>query len=139
MTATSRALGNARARIKSAGVGMMAVGLLIAIVPQFAQCHPEMICVWTARAAIGAGALLVATGGVLLLPAARGREAAVGASAMAAGVLTVLLPYVVPTCADPTMICNTVMKPVLVLSGGAATALGGVVIALSRRLRDRTH
>jgi hypothetical protein len=52
------------------------------------------------------------------------------------GVLTILIPTsFIGTCMNPEMVCNTQMKPTLLLAGGITVALGVAVLVLGEMRR----
>jgi hypothetical protein len=52
------------------------------------------------------------------------------------GVLTILIPTsFIGVCKNPDMVCNTEMKPTLLIAGGITVALGIAVVALGEMRR----
>ncbi len=97
-----------------------------------------MKCFWSARAEIIAGVPLVALG--ILLFFARRRETirVIGILTVLLGVLTIVIPtQLVGTCANTAMVCNTEMKPSLLVAGGITVALGVAVLVLGEMRRPR--
>jgi hypothetical protein len=53
------------------------------------------------------------------------------------GVLTILIPTsVIGVCLNPEMVCNTQMKPTLLIAGGITVALGIAVLVLGEMRRS---
>lgn len=95
-----------------------------------------MRCLWSARAEIVAGLPLVALGALLLFARRRETIRVIGVMTTLLGVLTILIPTtVVGTCLNPAMVCNTQMKPTLLVSGGIMVALGIAVLVLGQMRR----
>jgi hypothetical protein len=95
-----------------------------------------MKCFWSARAEIITGVPLVALGILLLLARRKETFRVIGVMTTLLGVLTILLPTsVIGTCMNPDMVCNTEMKPTLLISGGITVALGVAVLVLGEMRR----
>ena len=95
-----------------------------------------MKCFWSARAEIVTGVPLVALGILLLFARRKETFRAIGIMTALLGVLTIIIPTtVVGTCANPAMVCNTEMKPSLLISGGITVALGIAVLVLGEMRR----
>jgi hypothetical protein len=100
-----------------------------------------MKCFWSARAEIITGVPLVVLGILLLFARRKETFRVIGVMTTLLGVLTILLPTsVIGTCMNPDMVCNTEMKPTLLISGGITVALGVAVLVLGemRRPTDGT-
>jgi Na+/phosphate symporter len=76
--------------------------------------------------------------GVLLFFARRKETTrALGALTAALGVLTMLIPTtLIGTCVNDQMVCNTEMKPTLLIAGGITIALGIAVLVVGERTRE---
>jgi hypothetical protein len=95
-----------------------------------------MKCFWSARAEIMTGVPLVALGILLLFARRRETFRVIGAMTALLGVLTIIIPTaVVGTCANPAMVCNTEMKPTLLVAGGITVALGVAVLVVGEMRR----
>ena len=132
------------------GIALVALALGTAIVPQFTDCASQgkaitlasgktvdMKCHWTARAEIAVGAPLVIVGA--MLATSRRKESRRNLSIMGIGLggLAILLPTsLIGVCAGPTMICHSVMKPVLMSTGGLAAAIGVLGVVMSQRMKE---
>ena len=75
--------------------------------------------------------------GVLLFFARRKETIRViGILTVLLGVLTIVIPtQLVGTCANTAMVCNTEMKPALLVAGGITVALGIAVLILGEMRR----
>lgn len=95
-----------------------------------------MKCFWSARAEIMTGVPLVVLGVLLLFARRKETIRVIGIMTLVLGVLTILIPTtVVGTCVNPAMVCNTEMKPTLLVAGGITVALGVAVLVLGEMRR----
>jgi peptidoglycan/LPS O-acetylase OafA/YrhL len=96
-----------------------------------------MKCFWSARAEIIAGIPLLAVGALLLFARRKETTRVLGIVAIVTGVLTILIPTtIVGTCANSMMVCNTEMKPTLLVAGGLTIALGIAAIVVGEMRRE---
>lgn len=126
---------------------LIVVALLIGIVPQFTDCASQgrqltldngrqipMKCHWTAVAEIGMAVPLLATGALMTVSAHKETLRNLSLLGGLLGILAILLPTrLIGVCANPDMVCNSTMKPALILLGGLAVVLG--LIGAARALR----
>jgi hypothetical protein len=83
-------------------------------------------CSTTAKAEIGVAIPLFAVGAVLTFSRRKGMIIGFSALGIVLGIMAVALPAgITGTCATPTMICNTAMKP-SVYALGSLTVLGSI-------------
>jgi hypothetical protein len=131
--------------VKAIGVLMMVLALVSGILPQFTDCASQgraltlangreipMKCTWTARAEAAVAAPLLATG--LFMTASRRKELfrVLGLMGIILGAAVILLPTsLIGVCGNPDMICNSLMKPALTLTGSVTVALGALAVVLS--------
>jgi hypothetical protein len=132
------------------GIAIMAIALVIIIVPQFTNCTANggmvttaagkqipMKCYWTAHAEIAAGVPLLALG--LLMALSRFKESIRNLSVLGIilGIITILLPVmIIGVCATPTMLCVTVMKPLMITCGAVAILASIVALIGSIRMKE---
>lgn len=147
--------------MKVLAVLIIIMGLVIIIVPQFTNCesgadHPAtlnmqssastgesagvpyrmMKCFWSARAEIVTGLPLVVLGVLLFFARRKETIRVIGILTVLLGVLTIVIPtQLVGTCANTAMVCNTEMKPALLVAGGITVALGIAVLILGEMRR----
>jgi len=96
-----------------------------------------MKCFWSARAELIAGIPLLALGALLLFARRKETTRVLGILTIVAGVLTILIPTtIVGTCANSMMVCNTEMKPTLLIAGGITIALGIAALVLGEMKRE---
>ena len=135
--------------MKIAGILMIVLALVIGIVPMFTDCASEgkslttadgrsvpMKCHWTARAEIAMALPLAAVGGMELFGKRKEGQIFLSIMGVVLGVLVILLPTaLIGVCANPEMICNSTMKPFLILSGSivALISLGTLVAGVVRK------
>lgn len=149
--------------MKVLAVLIILVALVIIIVPQFTNCeagkddaamsmsssgasataspaampYRMMKCYWTAHAEIVAGVPLIAIGVLLFFARRKETTRVLGILTAVLGVLTILLPTnIIGTCLNEQMVCNTEMKPVLLICGGITVALGIAVLVAGEMKRD---
>ena len=96
-----------------------------------------MKCYWTAHGEIVVAVPLIAIGLLLLVARRKETTLALGVVTAVLGVLTILLPTsIIGTCLNDQMVCNTEMKPVLLIAGGITVALGVVVLVVGQLKRE---
>ena len=99
--------------------------------------YRAMKCLWSARAEIVAGVPIIVLGALLLFARRKETIRVIGILTAVMGVLTILIPTsFIGTCMNPDMVCNTEMKPTLLIAGGLTAALGIAVVALGQMRRS---
>ncbi len=133
--------------MKAIGIGILILGILVAAVPQFTDCKAvgrpplqlanggttEMKCYWTARAELALGIPMALTG--LLMVFSRRKETQRNLAIVGAGLgaAAIAVPAVlIGVCASSMMICNSVMRPALILMGTVAIGLAAVSLVAER-------
>ena len=95
-----------------------------------------MKCLWSARAEIITGVPLIVLGALLLFARRKENIRTIGILTSVMGVLTILIPTsFIGTCMNSAMVCNTQMKPTLLIAGGITVALGIAVLVLGETRR----
>jgi hypothetical protein len=128
---------------------LILMGILIAIVPQFTNCGSEgkeialpngktvpMKCFWTGRSELIPGIILLALGVMMLIARHRESRLLLSIAALVAGIFVILMPtFIIGTCATPTMVCNTLMKPIVLVLGALAilASIGGLVLSIKEK------
>jgi hypothetical protein len=131
---------------KVLGIGMIVLALVMAVAPVFTDCLSQgrqlttqdgrnvpMKCHWSGIAEIGA-AVPLALAGVFTL-ASRRRETLRLAAVLgvASGALAILFPTaLIGVCGSASMVCNLLMKPILLGTGILAIAASVVLFFLAR-------
>jgi hypothetical protein len=117
---------------KLLGINLVVVALVIAFLPEATDCdNPDlsgipveatsvtMRCHATARAEIAIGAPLILVGGLMYFGRRKENLRNLSLFGFTLGVFAMLLPtYLIGVCPDPAMLCNNVMRPALLFSGG---------------------
>jgi hypothetical protein len=121
------------------------LAILISVVPQFTDCESQgrtltledghqisMKCHWTARAELVAGIPLFAIGAMTYFSRRKETRIVMGVLGSLLGVLVILLPTgLIGVCMNAEMLCNSVMKPFLILTGSLVVAVSLAVIVFS--------
>ena len=127
--------------MKGAGIVLIMLALVIGIVPMFTHCELAgptvplqsgattfMKCHWTARAESAVALPLAAAGIAMIISKRRESHRVLAITAGVLGLAAILLPtYLIGVCSSPNMICNMVMRPVLIL-GGVVTAVASLAV-----------
>lgn len=128
---------------------LIVLALLIVIVPQFTSCQSQgkeitlqngktipMKCYWTGQSEILLGTILLLTGIMLIFVKRRETRIALSIIGVALGIATILIPaYVIGVCAT-LMICNTVMKPVLISAGIVVTLVSLIGLFITVKAKE---
>jgi hypothetical protein len=129
--------------MKIAAVIMILLSVMIGVIPMFTDCESQgraltladgrqipMKCHWTAQAETALAVPLFATGALLTKSKKKETLRNLGILGVILGVFVILLPTaLIGVCGNPDMICNSIMKPTLILTGSLVVALSlfGVV------------
>jgi hypothetical protein len=134
-------------RMKLQAVILMLLAIVIAVLPQFTDCESQgrhlvladgreipMKCHWSAAGELGLGFPLLALGAVLFFSRQAETRRALGILGVVLGLIVVLIPTVlIGVCASLEMICNSIMKPALILAGSLVMAVSVWVVLSSVR------
>jgi len=129
--------------MKIIAIVLMVSGLVTVFVPSFYTCQAHghaiqlsagksipMRCLYTARAEIGLGVLLLAVGALLFISRKLESRRFLSIMAIILGIFVILLPTaLIGVCVNPDMPCVVLMKPILLLTGIVTGALGIVATA----------
>lgn len=134
--------------MKYFGIVLVILALFIAILPQFTTCESQgkyitlangstipMKCSWTAKAELAVGVPLFAVGAMMSFNRRRDNLLSLSVLGTILGVAVLLLPTTLIGVCSSNMLCNTVMKPALLASGGLVTAisLGGLWVSIGAK------
>ena len=135
--------------MKVLAVSLAILAILISVIPQFTDCESQgrqlvlengrtipMKCHWTARAELALGFPLFAVGAIQFFSKRQETRIAVGILGVILGALVILLPTgLIGVCSSADMLCNSAMKPALILMGSLviAISLASIVFAVARR------
>jgi hypothetical protein len=123
--------------MKAVAVLMILLSVLIGVIPMYTDCESHgraltladgrqvpMKCHWTAQAESAVAVPLFATGALLTTSKKKESMRNLGILGAILGVFVILLPTaLIGVCANPEMVCNSVMKPTLILTGSLVIAL----------------
>jgi len=124
--------------MKAIAIVLLVLAVVLIVVPSFFTCASSgraiqlpsgksipMKCLWTARAEIGLGILLLAVGALLFISRKLETIRSLSILALILGILITLFPTVlIGVCGNPEMPCAAVMKPTLLLIGIITGVLG---------------
>ena len=132
--------------MKAIAVILIILALIVGIVPQFTDCLAQgraielpngkslpMMCHWTRQAEVAVALPLLVVGMLMLLTRRRGTLRILAAVALVLGISAILVPaYLIGTCASAEMICNLLMKPILLFSGIVIVATSVIALVYLR-------
>jgi hypothetical protein len=135
--------------MKIFAVAIVVLALVVGIVPQFTDCHSQgrvltlesgktvdMKCHWTAMAQLGLALPTLAVGSFMGFGKQKESRRMLAGAGVVLGAVVMLLPTaLIGVCANPDMLCNSVMRPVLLLAGGLVLALSAGYGLLTFRQR----
>jgi hypothetical protein len=138
--------------MKMMAIALMILALILIIVPSFFTCASQgkaiqlpsgknipMKCLWTARAEIGLGVLLLATGALFFFSAELETKRFLSILALILGIFVVLFPAnLIGVCRNPEMVCRVVMNPILLLTGILTAVLGIAAAAWNFTRKSKT-
>ena len=138
--------------MKIIAIVLMISALVLIFVPSFYTCaaHGKAIqlpggasipmkCLWTARAEIGMGVLLLAVGIFLFISRTLESRRFLSVLVLILGIFVLLLPTtLIGICINPDMPCVVLMKPILLLIGVVTGALGIVATAWNFVRKSKT-
>jgi hypothetical protein len=110
---------------------LIILALIVGIVPQFTDCLAQgktitlpngnslpMKCHWTRQAEVAVALPLLVIGVLMLIVRRRETLRALAVVGLALGAASILIPaYLIGVCAGAEMICNMLMKPILLFAG----------------------
>ena len=135
----------------AAGI-IVVLALVIGILPQFTDCQSQgkaltlqngktvpMKCHWTAIAEIGMAVPLLGVGAVTAVSKRKESRRIIAGFGALLGLFVILLPTrLIGVCASADMLCNSVMKPTLILSGILIIAISAGTLIVSERQVEQT-
>lgn len=137
--------------MRALAVCLAILAVLISVVPLFTDCESQgralsladgrsipMKCHWTARAELVLGVPLLAVGVMLFFSRRRETRIALGILGVILGVFAILLPTVlIGVCMSADMLCNSLMKPALILTGSLVVVISVASIILAAAGREK--
>ena len=124
--------------MKIMAIALMVLALILTVVPSFFTCASQgkaiqlpsgknipMKCLWTSRAEIGLGVLLLATGALFFFSRELESKRFLSILTLIVGIFVVLFPTkLIGVCRNPEMVCRVFMNPTLLLIGIVTAVLG---------------
>ncbi|MCL7455352.1 MAG: DUF4418 family protein [Anaerolineae bacterium] len=137
--------------MKAIGGLLIILALAVGIVPALTSCESRgkaialpngksipMKCHWTGRAELVAAVPLLAVGAIMMPTRRRETLQALSVLGILIGAMVILLPTtLIGVCANPDMLCNMVMKPVLTFTGMLIILVGAAGFFLARRAESQ--
>jgi hypothetical protein len=134
--------------LKVAAVLIVILAILIGVIPLFTDCESQgrsitlsdgrqipMKCHWTGRGELVLAVPLLAVGGLTGFGRRKETQMALGILGVILGVLVILLPTVlIGVCTGADMLCNSIMKPALILMGSLVVviSLASTILSVTR-------
>jgi hypothetical protein len=125
---------------------LIIIGILMAILPQFTNCGfggnelplangktTPMKCFFSGRAEIISGVILLAVGIMFLLSRRKETLMFLSILGLIASIFALLMPfYIIGICPTPTMVCETLMKPIIIILAAVSILdlIAGLVLAV---------
>ena len=140
--------------MKAIGAILVVLALVAGIVPLVTQCQAQgraplalanggtvpMKCHWTAQASLVAAVPLLFVGGVTVFSKRKETRRALAGIGMLLGAAMISLPtWLIGVCAKQDMLCNSVMRPTLILTGGIVIAASIISLVLSERSKEHVE
>lgn len=133
------------------GIVLLVVALAVAIVPNYTDCESQggmitlqngkqisMKCHWTGRAEMALAIPLLGIGTMMTFSRRRKSQMNLSVLGILAGAAILAVPTsLIGTCATPTMICNTAMKPALLTMGSVVTGISLVSLIVSGKGKEQ--
>jgi hypothetical protein len=133
--------------MKIAAALVIVLALVIGLVPQFTDCQSQgraltlqngktvpMKCHWTAIAEIALAVPLFGLGAVMAFSKRKESRRIIAGLGALLGLFVILLPTaLIGVCASADMLCNSVMKPTLIMSGILIIAISAGTLIMSER------
>ncbi len=127
--------------MKYLGLAIIVLSLVVGIAPQFLDCQSQgkaialangktvpMKCHWTAIASIGLAVPLAATGGLSAFSKRKETRRNLSILGIILGAFVILMPTSLIGVCTSGMMCETVMKPLLILGGSLIIVLSGILL-----------
>ena len=98
---------------------------------------PKMKCLWSARGGLAVGLTLAVAGGLLFFARRKETRRALSVLAACLGLSATLLPTaLIGTCGSSAAVCNTTMKPVMLVAGGIALVASLTLLVVNELRRE---
>ena len=98
---------------------------------------PKMKCLWSARGAFAVGVSLAVAGALMFFARRKETRRALGIVGALLGLFTILLPTsLIGTCGSAGAVCNTTMRPIMLVAGGLAVVASVLILVVNEIGRD---
>ena len=132
---------------KVLAVIIIILALIVIIVPQFTNCDADgrsltlesgkqvpMKCLWSARAELALGIPLLVLGVLMLLARVKETTRSLSILGVVQGILIILIPTsLIGVCMAPDMICNSILKPTMLVVGIVTILVSLVALGFNER------
>jgi len=136
--------------MKVLGIGLVVLALITGIVPMFTDCQSQgkaielangktvpMKCHWTGVGELALAVPLIGVGAVMTTGRRKETLRSVSIIGALLGIMVILVAArLIGVCANPDMICKSVMQPTVILTGSLIVAASLVGLVLSVRQKD---
>ena len=126
---------------------IVVLALVVGIAPVFTDCQSQgralktdtgktvpMKCHWTGIAEIGVAVPMLLVGVLSVTSKRKETIRTLAAFGVALGALAILFPtYLIGVCPNDTMVCNMIMKPILISAGVLAVGLSLIVALRAKK------
>ena len=126
---------------------IVVLALVVGIAPAFTDCQSQgralktdtgktvpMKCHWTGIAEIGVAVPMLLVGVLSVTSKRKETIRTLAAFGVALGALAILFPtYLIGVCPNDTMVCNMIMKPILISAGVLAVGLSLIVALRAKK------
>jgi hypothetical protein len=133
--------------MKIAAVLLVVLALAVAVVPMFTDCQSQgraitlangstvaMKCHWSGVAELGLAAPLLLVGLTTSVSKRKETRRVLAWLSLVIGAMIVAVPTVlIGVCASADMVCNSIMRPTLILAGILITAISAVSWVMAER------
>jgi FlaA1/EpsC-like NDP-sugar epimerase len=128
------------------GIVIVLLAIGIALIPQFSNCQFEgkslalaggksvpMKCLWSARAELAIGISLIATGAMITSSRRKESRRNLAILGLLLSIFVILIPTSLIGVCQSQMLCNTFMRPSLLILGSISSAISVVSLITTQK------